>query len=198
MMMTSNTNQWQYTTNATTTGAQYYTTSTYTPTQTITYQQSPTSMTYQQQPRTKLDMKLDDIRECLRDLDQWRMELREAEYQANMVKRLPAPREFNRFINASDLVSDFIGYLGEQKVAADDVMGMPLELFIKWLVVKACEQDGEEPNVTLELPHQKKPRCLGCGKYMRRGVDIPLHTEPCAPRYFARRRELDRILQMAN
>lgn len=109
-------------------------------------------------------------------------------------RRLPAPREFNRYINASDLLEEFIGFLGEHDVRQSEVMSMPLELFIKWLIIRACEEDQEEPNVTLQLPAPKqKTRCLGCGKFMKKDVKLLMHGEQCAQYYFRRQQSVTHI-----
>lgn len=101
--------------------------------------------------------------------------------------RMPAPIEFNRYINASDLLEEFIKFLGENDVRKGQVMELPLELFIKWLVIRACEEDKEEPNVTLALPPPKtKPRCMGCQKFIGKGVLVPFHNEQCASHYYQR------------
>lgn len=101
----------------------------------------------------------------------------------------PAPdvTTFNKYVNASDLMEEFIKFLGAEGVRQGEVMGLPVELFIKWLIIRACEQDGEVPNVTLALPapaHQ--PRCLGCQRYLKAGAPVPIHNQQCADRYFAR------------
>lgn len=101
--------------------------------------------------------------------------------------RLPAPREFNPYINASDLLEEFIRFAGTEGVRSGDVLGLPIEAFVKWLVIRACEKDQEEPNVTLELPRRfGQPRCLGCQRFMPRATRVPMHDGRCASRYFAR------------
>lgn len=99
------------------------------------------------------------------------------------VRRAP-PREFNEFINASDKLEEFIRWLGTEGVKQSEVMAIPLELFVKWLIIRACEKDGEEPGVTLQLP-ARTARCLGCQKFMRR-APVPFHGERCASFYYRR------------
>lgn len=101
-------------------------------------------------------------------------------------KRLPPPLEFNRYINASDLMQEFIAWLGTQGVRKGEVLGLPMDLFIKWLIIQACEQDGEEPNVSLSLPAPKKNRCLGCGRFLPRLSPVAFHGQQCSTRYFTR------------
>lgn len=98
----------------------------------------------------------------------------------------PPPREFNRYINASDLLEEFISFLGVEGVKQREVMDMPLQLFIQWLIIRAHEADGEKPPIQLALPEPKKAhRCLGCGKYMKKELP-PIHDLRCATRYFSR------------
>lgn len=97
------------------------------------------------------------------------------------------PPEFNRFVNASDLLEEFIAWLGGQGVRQGEVLTLPLDLFVKWLIIRACEQDKVEPGVVLALPAAPpQPRCLGCQRFMRRDVHVPIHDERCSRRYFAR------------
>lgn len=105
------------------------------------------------------------------------------------VRRLAPPREFNRFINASDLMEEFIRYAGEHGARQGDVLTLPIELFVKWLVINACEADGEEPNVTLELPRRAQPRCSGCQRWMRRSAKLALCSRHCAD-HLVRRQEI--------
>lgn len=98
--------------------------------------------------------------------------------------RLPPPRAFNRYINASDLLEEFIRWLGTQRVRQRQVLELPLDLFVKWLVIRACEEDQEEPNVTLELPAPPpRLRCVQCQRYMPKSK-VPFDRAVCAVRYF--------------
>lgn len=96
------------------------------------------------------------------------------------------PTGFNRYVNASDLMEEFIAYCGEHGTRQSEMKEMPVDLFIKWLIIRACEEDQEDPNVTLEIPHRKQPRCLGCQRYLKRDSRVPLHNDGCAARYFAK------------
>lgn len=103
-------------------------------------------------------------------------------------RRLQPPREFNRYINASDLMEEFIGYLNTVGVRQGEVMDLPVELFIKWLIIRACEEDQEEPNVSLELPARRtpQPRCAGCQRFLRRDTKLALCGPACATLAFER------------
>jgi len=101
--------------------------------------------------------------------------------------RAAPPREFNPYINTSDLLEEFIAFLGDQDVKQRQVMQIPMEYFVKWLVIRACEVDQEEPTVELPaLPATKQPRCLGCQRFMGLEVLLPLHGAACAERFFNR------------
>lgn len=109
------------------------------------------------------------------------------DYQEFEQTRRPPPREFNRYINASDLLEEFIAWVGQQGVRQGEFMDLPVDLFVKWLVIRACEEDQEEPNVVLALPvPAAQPRCLGCQRFMSRDTTIPLHDGTCAERHFGR------------
>jgi hypothetical protein len=87
-------------------------------------------------------------------------------------------REFNEFINATDLMEEFIRFLGKYNVRQDEVLQIPVELFINWLVIKACEKDREEPpEGVLRIEQHPKlltykknvyGRCKFCGKFISR------------------------------
>lgn len=105
-----------------------------------------------------------------------------------VLARNAAPLEFNKYINASDMLEEFIKWVGKEGVRRHEVMGLPLELFIKWLIIQACEQDGEEPNVQLALPAPRhQPRCLGCGRWMKAEEVIYMHDQRCAGFYYTRK-----------
>lgn len=64
-------------------------------------------------------------------------------------------REFNKYINASDLLEDFIKDLGVAGIKQGEVLGVPIEFFINWLIHKAAEQDGDPvPEELSYLPPQ--------------------------------------------
>lgn len=95
--------------------------------------------------------------------------------------RRPPPREFNRYINASDLLEEFIRWVGEQGASKEELLAMPMEFFVKWIILKACEDEG--PDVPkLALP---QARCIGCQRFMRR-APVPFHGPKCAAYYYRR------------
>lgn len=114
-------------------------------------------------------------------------------------RRKPQPKEFNKYINASDMLEEFIKFLGSENVRQEEAFQLPVDLFIKWLVVRACEADQEEPPEDVEISLKgglvarkqlsapaKQPRCLGCQRYMSKGIDVPFHDHNCFARYEAR------------
>jgi hypothetical protein len=90
--------------------------------------------------------------------------------EAVVVHKANNIREFNRFLNASDLLEQFIRDLGQVGVKQDQVLEIPIGLFINWLIVKSAEQDGEEvPADIPKLPEAIKkevPKCSCCGKFL--------------------------------
>lgn len=60
-------------------------------------------------------------------------------YQANRV------REFNPFINASDLLERFIADVGKiDGIDQSNVLRVPVEGFINWLIRQAAQKDGDK------------------------------------------------------
>lgn len=73
-------------------------------------------------------------------------------------------RAFNKYINASDLLEQFISDMGKLGAVQSNILNVPIETFINWLIFKAAEQDGEEPDKKF-LP-KPQHRCKWCGKFM--------------------------------
>lgn len=103
------------------------------------------------------------------DLGNYRIEDKDAKvtYQANKI------REFSPHLNASDMVAKFVEYVGKLGVKQSEVLGLPLELFINWLVIEAAEryQDPVPEGVVPVADHPKliemrKPKCLSCGRFV--------------------------------
>lgn len=53
--------------------------------------------------------------------------------------------DFNRYLNASDMIEEFIKYVGGLGLGKREFLSLPVELFIAFLVVRAAESDGEVP-----------------------------------------------------
>lgn len=99
-------------------------------------------------------------------------------------------REFNKHINASDLLEAFIKDLGDHGVKQHEVLDVPIEMFINWLIFKAAEEDGDEAPKDVPLlessvsPH-KHPKCLCCGKFIKKKlVEHKIHF--CTPKHHER------------
>jgi hypothetical protein len=81
------------------------------------------------------------------------------------------PRILNRFLSASDLLEQFIEDLGTLGVKQGEVLSIPVELFINWLIVKAAEEDGHAPPDDIKaLPDNvvqiRHDRCRDCGRFV--------------------------------
>lgn len=90
---------------------------------------------------------------------------------AKVVYRANRARDFNKFINVSDRIEEFFEFCGQQEVEADEMMELPMKLFVGWLVLKAAEADMEEPPDIKLIPDLHKrtanPRCRSCGRFIR-------------------------------
>jgi hypothetical protein len=111
-------------------------------------------------------------------------------YKANRVK------EFNQYINASDLLEDFIKEAGLSGVTQGQVLRIPIGVFIHWLIFKAAEKDGDPvpdniPRINNHpmLPAPKnKPRCRWCGRFISTVKQV-------AGIHFCNGRHMDRFLE---
>lgn len=116
-------------------------------------------------------------------------------YKANRV------REFNRYVNASDLLEEFIDFVDEVGgINKERFLALPIETFIRWLVLRAAQADGEtlpeeETAITqsvlaLPSPTRRLARnCKCCGRFVTRkraenGVFF------CSTEHFARFEEM--------
>ena len=92
---------------------------------------------------------------------------------AKVIYKSNSIREFNRYMNASDLLEAFIGDLGKANIKQGEVLAIPIEMFINWIIHKSAEQDGDDiPQdiPSLEDHRYKHPRCKCCGKYIRKDL----------------------------
>jgi hypothetical protein len=65
--------------------------------------------------------------------------------QARITYLATRVRNFNRFVNGSDLVGEFIEDLGKLGANQEQAAAADIEMFIRWLVHKAAEHDQEAP-----------------------------------------------------
>jgi len=93
-------------------------------------------------------------------------------YKANRV------RDFNKFLSGSDLLEEFITYLGSLDMTKKEAMEIPIQSFIMWLIIRAAEHDQEdlpqqevlmlETSVKQKTQaKQAKPHCKCCGRFIR-------------------------------
>lgn len=105
-------------------------------------------------------------------------------YQGNNVL------EFNKYINASDLLEAFIKDLGGLGVKQGEVLDVPINLFINWLILNAADQDGDDtpddvPRLESSVKPHKHPKCLCCGKFIKKTlVEHKIHF--CNPKHHER------------
>lgn len=113
-------------------------------------------------------------------------------YKANRI------REFNKYLNASDLIEEFILYLKGLGLTEREILAIPINLFIAFLVIRAAESDGEElpakeqalltnarGQLLLQAPAKRViPRCTFCGRFIANILAAkalffcsPLHAE---------------------
>ena len=88
-------------------------------------------------------------------------------------------REFNKYLNASDLLEEFIKFCAEQKVTKKDFTDLPINMFILWLIVRAAEADEDPtdevlPLLTTAIKKRKvhSHRCKCCGKFLTKKYEI--------------------------
>lgn len=94
------------------------------------------------------------------------------------VKRVYRPckiHDFNKFLNASDMLEQFLQEVAPLARSKHEFLNLPIELFIKWLVIKAAEQDGEAAPQEVSLPVPLLPaprrhihRCRSCQRFIPR------------------------------
>lgn len=136
------------------------------------------------------------------DLGNYRIEDKSAKvtYKANRI------REFSPHLNASDMVAKFMEYVGALGVKQGDMFGLPIQLFIHWLIIEAAERDNDplpddvkpianHPRLTYLL----KPKCLCCGRFIPR-LNMQNRFPFCSPEhgamYVERRIQPKRIEQV--
>jgi hypothetical protein len=104
---------------------------------------------------------------------------------AKVTYRACRVRDFNPFMNASDKLEEFIRFCGETGVRQSEVLRLPIELFVVWLVISAARLDGEpEPDLPLipDLRRRALPRCT-CGRFLSR-LKRERKIDYCAPKCF--------------
>lgn len=116
-----------------------------------------------------------------------------ADKDAKVIYRANRMRDFNPFLNVSDKLEEFIEFCGANGVRKTEMMELPINLFIGWLVIQAAKADREpEPDIPL-LPDLRKravlPRCPSCGRFTAaalRAKKIEFCKPVCFENYFYR------------
>jgi len=90
-------------------------------------------------------------------------------YKANRI------REFSPHLNASDMLAQFMEYVATLGVKQNEVLGLPIELFINWLIIEAAKRDDDDiPESVIPLQKHRriqeviKPRCGLCQRFIPR------------------------------
>lgn len=129
------------------------------------------------------------------DQGNYRIEDKDAQvtYQANRM------REFSPYLNASDMLTRFMDYVRGLGVKQHEVLQLPLELFVNWLIIEAAERDQDPVPEGVVRPEEHKllaavtkPKCLRCGKFIpktHRQYNFPFCDPPHAADYILKRRE---------
>lgn len=87
-------------------------------------------------------------------------------------------REFNPYINSSDLLEEFVDFVASVGgVSKKNFLNIPIELFIRWLVIRAAEADGDDlpedqtsllahPALLPAPKHAHSAQCKCCGRFI--------------------------------
>lgn len=73
-------------------------------------------------------------------------------YQAN------GNRAFNPYVNASDMLEEFIRFLSTLQITQSQFMDIPIEVFINWLIMKAAQKDGD--SIPEDIAVEEHPKLL--------------------------------------
>lgn len=88
---------------------------------------------------------------------------------AKVTYRANRTRDFNSFLNASDKLESFIAFCGQHGVKQNEMLELPINLFIAWLVIESAKADQEPvPDIPL-LPDLRKKlnrQCTVCKKFL--------------------------------
>lgn len=87
------------------------------------------------------------------------------DHEAKVTYQACRVREFNRYINASDLLEQFVAAIGKHPlVDQSNVLKLPVEAFVNWLIVEAAKKDGDKldglPTVEEALLALPAPRAV--------------------------------------
>jgi hypothetical protein len=95
------------------------------------------------------------------------------ESDGHQIYKTAPVRGFNKYLNASDLMEDFVRYCATQKITRREFQNLPISLFICWIILESAKADGDPTEESqLLLDQQKKThinpvhRCRCCGKFI--------------------------------
>ena len=54
-------------------------------------------------------------------------------------------REFNEYVNVSDILDQFMQYAARLKLTREQFLAIPIQTFLMWLIIEAAKKDGETP-----------------------------------------------------
>lgn len=98
----------------------------------------------------------------------------------------------NKYLNASDMLEEFMEWCGEDKqLTKREFASLPIHLFIQWLIVRAAENDNEpiqEEKLALERAKRPVHRCGHCGRYTALGMPYCDSAHAIAARHRQRSR----------
>ncbi len=147
------------------------------------------------------------LRDCVRDGEEVQIKLpdntiidvkKDGSYSiedkdAKVIYRASRIHDFNRFMNVSDRMEEFIDFCAKQGVEKNEFMNLPIKLFIGWLILEAAKADKEPPPQDIrllpDLRKQLRPQCPGCGKFLPRFAieyRVPFCAPPCFERHYTR------------
>lgn len=112
--------------------------------------------------------------------------------EAKVVYKANRIREFNPYINASDLLEKFIDDLGRLGVSQSDFARVPVMAFLNWLVLEAAKKDGDPTDelppvqAALPAPPSKQPRCGYCKRWIR-WAWVAAGVNFCSPQHMERK-----------
>jgi hypothetical protein len=147
------------------------------PTMTWRYDDPPSAVIIQDRipdklPAGKRTLELPDGAKLhVDDAGNYRIEDKDAKvtYRANR------NRDFSPHLNASDMLAAFVRHVGALGLKQKEVLGLPIELFISWLVIEAAERDQDPiPEDVKRIEHHSaiatvlRPKCLQCGRFIPR------------------------------
>lgn len=66
----------------------------------------------------------------------------------------PDPRHLNRYLNASDLLEEFVREMSGEGVKKHELLDLPVNLLISWLIIRAAKDDGEPVPEGVAAPRQ--------------------------------------------